>query len=88
MHSMDLAEASKHLPELIEAAINGQEVVIAKDDQPVVKLVPVSQVKPRHASKAGSLSEPQTTPQFGSASGLVTLSDDFDQMLEDFNDYL
>ena len=36
MDSMDLAEASKYLPELIEAAINGQEVVIAKDDQPVV----------------------------------------------------
>ena len=60
----------------------------AKDDQPVVKLVPVSQVKPRDASFAGSLREPQTAPQFGSASGLVTLSDDFDQMVEDFSDYL
>jgi antitoxin (DNA-binding transcriptional repressor) of toxin-antitoxin stability system len=71
---MDIAEASKYLPELIEAALNGQEVVIAREDQPVVKLVPVSQVK--------------SHPQFGSASGLVTMSDDFDQMLEDFNDYV
>ncbi|WP_348231416.1 type II toxin-antitoxin system Phd/YefM family antitoxin [Funiculus sociatus] len=59
---------------LIEAALRGEEIVIAKDDQPVVKLTPVSPVKRRR--------------QPGSAKGLVTISDDFDEPLEDFKDYM
>jgi len=74
MQQITLAEASKHLPDLIEAAISGEEIVITKDDQPVVKLTPVSPIKRR--------------PQFGSAKGLVTISDDFDEPLEDFKDYI
>ncbi len=74
MQQITLAEASKHLPDLIEAAIRGEEIVITKDDQPVVKLTPVSSVKRRR--------------QPGSAKGLVTISDDFDEPLEDFKDYM
>ena len=74
MQEINLAEASKNLPELIEAAINGEEIVITKDEQPVVKLTPVSPVKRR--------------PLFGSAKGLITMSDDFDEPLEDFKDYM
>ncbi len=74
MQEINLAEASKNLPELIEAAINGEEVVITKDEQAVVKLTPVSPVKRR--------------PLFGSAKGLITMSDDFDEPLEDFKDYM
>jgi hypothetical protein len=36
--------------------------------------VPVSQAKPR--------------PQFGSAKGLISMSDDFDEPLEDFAEYM
>ena len=61
MQKINLAEASKNLSELIEAAINGEEIVITKDEQPVVKLTPVSSVKRR--------------PLFGSAKGLITMSD-------------
>ncbi|HEY9781814.1 MAG TPA: type II toxin-antitoxin system prevent-host-death family antitoxin [Leptolyngbyaceae cyanobacterium] len=75
MQLVNLADASKHLPELIEAAKGGEEIIITKDEQPVVKLVPVSLVKKRR-------------PQFGSAKGLVTISDDFDEPLEDFKDYM
>ena len=74
MQQINLEEASKHLPDLIEAALRGEEIVIAKDDQPVVKLTPVSPAKRR--------------PQFGSAKGLVTISEDFDEPLEDFKDYM
>ncbi|MBD2179930.1 type II toxin-antitoxin system Phd/YefM family antitoxin [Planktothrix sp. FACHB-1355] len=35
-------EARLNFPKLIEAAIRGEEVVIEKDGQPVVKLVAVS----------------------------------------------
>jgi prevent-host-death family protein len=74
MQQITLAEASQHLPELIEAAINGEEVVITKDEQPVVKLTPILPVKRR--------------PLFGSAKDLITISDDFDEPLEDFKDYM
>lgn len=74
MHQVNIEEAKTHLPDLIDAAIKGEEVVIAKDEQHPVKLVPVSRAKPR--------------PQFGSAKGLITMSDDFDEPLEDFAEYM
>ncbi len=74
MHQVDLEEAKKHLSDLIEAAVKGEEVIIAKDDQHIVKLVPISATKPH--------------PQFGSAKGLITMSDDFDEPLEDFEEYM
>ena len=48
------------------------EVLIAKDDQHIVKLVPVLGTKP--------------VPQFGSAKGLITMAEDFDAPLEDFEE--
>jgi antitoxin (DNA-binding transcriptional repressor) of toxin-antitoxin stability system len=74
MHQINIDEAKSNLPELIDAAINGEEIVIAKDDQHVVKLVPISRANPR--------------PQFGSAKGLIAISDDFDEPLEDFAEYM
>ena len=76
MQQINLNEASKHLPELIEAAIKGEEIIITKDDQPIAKLVPVPPVKKRHPAKAGS------------AKGLVTIADDFDEPIDDFKDYM
>lgn len=71
---INLSEASQHLPDLIESALKGEEVIIIKDNQPVVKLTPVTQVKRRR--------------QPGSAKGLITISEDFDAPLEDFQDYM
>ncbi len=76
MRLVNLADASKHLPELIEAAKGGEEIIITKDEQPVVKLVPVPPVKKRRPAKAGT------------AKGLITIADDFDEPLEDFKDYM
>ena len=70
----ELIEAEKNLPDLVEAAIDGEDVIITKNDQPVVKLVPVDRVDSRR--------------KFGSARGLITFSEDFDKPIEDFNDYL
>jgi antitoxin (DNA-binding transcriptional repressor) of toxin-antitoxin stability system len=74
MHQINVDDAKSNLPALIDAAINGEEIVIAKDDQHIVKLVPISSAKPR--------------PQFGSAKGLISISDKFDEPLEDFSDYM
>ena len=74
MHQVSLEEAKTQLPDLIDAAIGGKEIIIVKDPQHLVKLVPVPTAKPR--------------PQFGSAKGLITMSDDFDEPLKDFDEYL
>ncbi|WP_414551617.1 type II toxin-antitoxin system Phd/YefM family antitoxin [Anabaena sp. CCY 0017] len=74
MTQITVSEASQNLPELIEAALSGEEIIIIKENQPVVKLIPVIPVKRR--------------PTFGSAKGLVTISDDFDEPLEDFKEYM
>lgn len=74
MTQITVSEASQNLPELIEAVLSGEEIIIIKENQPVVKLIPVIPVKRR--------------PKFGSAKGLVTISDDFDEPLEDFKEYM
>ena len=52
--------------------LSGADVIIAKDNKPVVKLVPVS----------GGRRQP------GSAKGTIWMSEDFDAPLEDFEDYM
>lgn len=71
MQQITLTEASQHLSDLIEAALRGEEIVITKDEQPVVKLVPFKRGR-----------------RAGSAKGLIEISDDFDEPLEDFKDYM
>ena len=75
MHQIDVAEAKENLSELIEAAIKGEEVVISKDNQPVVKLVVIPKKVKRDR-------------QAGSAKGMVWMSDDFDEPLEEFKEYM
>ena len=71
---ISLTEASAELVHLVEAALKGEEVIITRDNKPVAKLAAVSSTKPR--------------PKFGSARGLITISDDFDEPLEDFREYM
>ena len=74
MPQVSVDEAKSHLPDLIDAALRGTEVVIKKDNESAVKLVPISSPKPN--------------PRFGSAKGLITLAEDFDAPLEDFAEYM
>lgn len=74
MRSITMAEAAQKLPDLIDAAMRGEEVLITKDNLAVVKLIPTTPFKLR--------------PQFGSAKGLIEMADDFDEPLEDFKDYM
>jgi antitoxin (DNA-binding transcriptional repressor) of toxin-antitoxin stability system len=75
MQHITIDAASQHLHELIAAAINGEEIIITKDEQPMVKLTPV-------------IAEKKRSPLFGSAKDLITISDDFDEPLEEFQDYM
>jgi antitoxin (DNA-binding transcriptional repressor) of toxin-antitoxin stability system len=74
MNPVTIAEAAEKLSDLIDAALRGEEVIITKGDRTSVKLTPTTPVKP--------------CPKFGSATGLIEMSDDFDKPLEDFKDYM
>ena len=73
MHSIELDDAKEHFHELVEQAIRGEEVVITKDQQPLVKLV--------------ATTTPPRQRHFGSAKGLVLIADDLDAPLADFAEY-
>jgi antitoxin (DNA-binding transcriptional repressor) of toxin-antitoxin stability system len=72
MHTVEMVEAQARLPELIEEAAGGGEVVIEGESGTAVRLVPV---------------ERKGRPRFGSARGMFTMRDDFDAPLEDFAPY-
>lgn len=67
----NVAEAKANLSTLVRKALQGEDVVIARDNKPLVKLVPVAV-----ASR---------TP--GTAKGVVTIAPDFDAPLDDFAGY-
>jgi prevent-host-death family protein len=73
MAQFNIAEAKARFSELVEKALAGDEVVIARDNRPLLKLVPLAESgKPR-------------VP--GTARGRVWMSKDFDADLPDFADY-
>ncbi len=73
MQQVNIEQARMNLTVLIQAAVNGEEIVIAQDEKTAVRLVPTSTAKPR--------------PKFGSAKGKIIVPDDFNEPLEDFADY-
>jgi len=73
---VSLAEAAASLNDLVEAAINGEEVILLNGDRPAIKLmplIPIESIKDRIP---------------GSAKGLIWMSDDFDEPLEEFKEYM
>lgn len=73
-YQVDITEAQHRLLGLIEAAEHGEEVIITRSQQPLIQLVPI------HRSFH--------QPQFGSARGRITITDDFDEPLDDFQEYM
>jgi antitoxin (DNA-binding transcriptional repressor) of toxin-antitoxin stability system len=74
MVQIPVDEAKDRLVSLLSAAIEGEEIFIITDADELVQLTPVKQ-------KSG-----QRT--FGSAKGMVWMSDDFDEPLDDFAEYM
>jgi antitoxin (DNA-binding transcriptional repressor) of toxin-antitoxin stability system len=73
---MAIRDAGGRLPVLVDRALGGDDVVIARDDDAAVRLVPVP--------KASSA----TRPIIGAAKGTVLfMADDFDAPLDDFAEY-
>lgn len=46
MSAHSVAEAKDRLPELIDRALKGEDVVITREGEPVVELKPIPQLKP------------------------------------------
>jgi len=69
----NVAEAKARFSDLVRKAVAGEEVIIAKDNKPLVKLVP--------------LEEKPSPRKPGSAKGRVRIAADFDETPPDFKDY-
>jgi prevent-host-death family protein len=75
MAHFNIAEAKAQFSALVQRALMGEEVIIAKDNKPVLRLVPLLQ--------------PSDQPrQPGSARGKIWMAPDFDDTPEDFKEYL
>ncbi len=72
---VNIHEAKTQLSKLIQAALDGKQVVIAKGNKPVVRL----EVMP----------EAQSNRKIGSAKDLIlSMAEDFDEPLDDFREYM
>lgn len=74
MYQVSADEAKERLADLIAAALRGEIVLIERDDEHAVQLVPV--LHARRQRKAGS------------AKGQIVIRDDFDAPLPDFDEYV
>lgn len=75
MTQVTIHEAKTHLSKLIQMVLDGEEVIIAKRDKPLVKLVVIEEEKPQR--RLG-----------GAADMILYIADDFDEPLEEFAEYM
>lgn len=75
IHQVNIHEAKTQLSRLIQEALAGKTVIIARDNQPLVKLEVLPEAKRRRT--------------VGGAQDLVlAIAEDFDAPLEDFQEYM
>jgi prevent-host-death family protein len=74
MKQFNIAKAKTHFSKLVKLALTGEEIIIAKDNKPLLRLLPVNPApKERHP---------------GSAKGqILAIASDFDSMPADFEEY-
>jgi prevent-host-death family protein len=73
MPSYNIAEFKAHLSTLVNRALAGEEVIVARDHRPLLKLVPIE--------------SPPAKRMPGSARGRVKVAKDFDATPDDFAEY-
>lgn len=74
MKTIDIDQAQNQISQLLQAAINGEEIIITRDNLAVLKLSPIN--------------SPPKYRQRGSAKGQIQFAPDFDEPLEDFQEYM
>jgi antitoxin (DNA-binding transcriptional repressor) of toxin-antitoxin stability system len=70
MQQVDIAIAPAQITQLLQSALQGEEIIITRDDQPILKLVQFPLTQKRR--------------QRGTAKGQIWMAPDFDEPLEDF----
>ncbi len=70
---VNIHEAKTHFSKLIKRVLQGEEIIIAKDNMPVAKLIQIKELK--------------RDRKLGSAKGKIQIAPDFDQPLDDFKEY-
>ena len=74
MSTFTVLEAKMYLSRLINRVLRGEEVIIARGKKPLVKLMALKDDAPQR--------------QLGHAKGKIEISEDFDNPLEDFKEYM
>ncbi|WP_036478302.1 type II toxin-antitoxin system Phd/YefM family antitoxin [Myxosarcina sp. GI1] len=74
MTQLDITQAKANISKVLDLAIKGKEIIITQDNKPVAKISPIPLVL-RPLKR-------------GSAKGKVWMSSDFDEPLEDFQEYM
>lgn len=74
MKKVNIDEAKTHFSLLIAQALGGEDVVIARSGEPLVRLVPVEKRRPSDA--------------FGMDRGAIWIAPDFDETPDDFKDHV
>lgn len=73
MATYNIAQAKARFSELVDKALAGDDVVIARDHKPLLRLMP--------------LQDHSRSLKPGSARGRIWMADDFDAPLDDFQEY-
>jgi len=73
MKTVTMHEAKTHLSRLVREAVEGEEIIIARGRIPLVRLLP--------------LIGPHEHRSLGTAKGLISIAEDFDEPLEDFDEF-
>ncbi|OQX08612.1 MAG: prevent-host-death protein [Desulfobulbaceae bacterium A2] len=75
MKQYNIAEAKSRFSELVKLALLGEDVLIARDNKPLLRLTPIT--------------EAQRERRPGSAKGqILSIAPDFDDLLTDFKEYI
>ncbi len=75
MEQLNIADAKANFSKLVDKALLGEEIIIARGNNPLVKIVPVE--------------HPQKIRKPGSGKGqVIEMSDDFDRPIDDMKEYM
>lgn len=74
MTTIEIEKAILQITTLLENAAQGEDIIITRNDEPFVKLSSLKPIKKR-------------LPLFGSDKDIISISDDFEDPLSDFDEY-
>jgi antitoxin (DNA-binding transcriptional repressor) of toxin-antitoxin stability system len=75
MRQVNVEEAQVQFQVLVEAALKGEEIIITQEDQPIIKFVTIASPKPERKPGSGKHL-------------MITMTNDFDEPIEDFSEYM